>query len=318
MINSSGKIISSYHLIRVKRCVTNPVTITLRSHEGVFFEVRCATATCFSCRLPSTYLQSITSTSMWFFFFSVTHKGSLHMELYSVSFPPQRSHHNELPVPPLLVMSPAAQSRHKHVTIMLSTLLRPTAHLAMGVTERSRHQSTWERELCIWCVRVYVHVHVCVLSGVEGVIRGHQASLPLLPKEGLLCDRSLVSCFGTNENVLLHHVFWVVFYFLFHILQPLIQSVCMPNKRHKQCYVYKIRFVFILRQCRSVVSLYVMFYGNMSDEKNLLIRLCFPKIKWKNWFWCLLFNCSMLQIFIFKIYGSYFKFYLLLSKKTTT
>ncbi|KAF3839856.1 hypothetical protein F7725_018573 [Dissostichus mawsoni] len=61
----------------------------------------------------------------------VTRKGSLHMELDSVSFPPQRSHRNELPVPPLLVMSPAAHSRHKHVTIMLTTLLYPRVHLAM-------------------------------------------------------------------------------------------------------------------------------------------------------------------------------------------
>lgn len=36
------------------------------------------------------------------------------------------------------------------------------------------------------------------------VVKGHQASFPLLPKEGLLCDRLLVSCWP-NENILLHH-----------------------------------------------------------------------------------------------------------------
>lgn len=43
------------------------------------------------------------------------------MEPVLVSFPPQRSHCNELPVPPLLVIIPAARSLHKRVTIMLTT-----------------------------------------------------------------------------------------------------------------------------------------------------------------------------------------------------
>lgn len=66
-------------------------------------------------------------------FFSKPQRQLVHMEIDSVSFPPSRSHCNELPVPPLLVMFPAAQSHHKHVTIMLTTLLYPAVHLAMRV-----------------------------------------------------------------------------------------------------------------------------------------------------------------------------------------
>lgn len=64
-------------------------------------------------------------------FFSPTNvqKSSVHMEPFSVSFPPQRSRCNELPVPPLLAIIPAAPSHHKHVTIMLATRPYPMVHL---------------------------------------------------------------------------------------------------------------------------------------------------------------------------------------------
>lgn len=70
-------------------------------------------------------------------------------------------------------MFPAAQSHHKHVTIMLTTLLYPTVHLAMRVESQ-----TWvEMRGCVCvCVRELV---------MEGVRREQQASLPLLPQEGL-------------------------------------------------------------------------------------------------------------------------------------
>lgn len=48
-------------------------------------------------------------------------------------------------------------------------------------------------------------VCVCVCLEVMEVVKGHRASFPLLPKEGLLlCDRLLVSCWP-NENAQLHH-----------------------------------------------------------------------------------------------------------------
>lgn len=157
-------------------------------------------------------------------FFSVTHKGSLHMQLDSVSFPPQRSHHNELPVPPLLVMSPAAQSRHKHVTIMLTTLLYPTVHLAMRVNERARHWSKWERELCVWPVCVCVREKV-----VEGVIGGHQASLPPLPKQGCC-----VIVPGFPVTGLMRTCYCIMFFALIHCNHWFIQCMRPYNIKHWQ------------------------------------------------------------------------------------
>lgn len=120
--------------------MSSNVCLLLCLHKHVFVEM----CVCDSVHLWMFKLLSVLNVFIMDHFnlpvlFSVTRKGSLHMELDSVSFPPQRSHHNELPVPPLLVMSPAAQSRHKHVTIMLSTLLYPTVHLAMRVDGRARH-----------------------------------------------------------------------------------------------------------------------------------------------------------------------------------
>ncbi len=147
------------------------------------------------------------------------------MELDSISFPPQRSHHNELPVPPLLVMSPAAQSRHKHVTIMLTTLLYPTVHLAMRVHGRARHWWKWERELCVWgaCVGVCVWGR----GSWRALLEGSRRHFPRCLRK-VCC--MIVSGFpvagrhrGPNENMLLHHVFCT------HTLQSLNPSVCVPT-----------------------------------------------------------------------------------------
>jgi len=103
--------------------------------------------------------------------FSVTCNGSLHMELDSVSFPPQRSHCNELPVPPLLVMFPAAQSHHKHVTIMLATRLYPTAHLAVRAESQTLVEMREGAVHLLCMLRACVCVCVRELI-VEGVMRG--------------------------------------------------------------------------------------------------------------------------------------------------
>lgn len=102
------------------------------------------------------------------------------MEPFSVSFPPQRSRCNELPVPPLLVIIPAAPSHHKHVTIILTTRPYPMVHLGWeggrpdaGENEGERGAPwVWWACLCV-CVRGSLlwgkrHLHCCFRRGVLG------------------------------------------------------------------------------------------------------------------------------------------------------
>lgn len=70
------------------------------------------------------------------------------------------------------------------------------------------------------CVRACMCVGVAVME----VVKGHQVSLPPLPKEGLLRGRLSVSCW-LNENEPLHHGLFV---FVARTLQPLIQLVTAP------------------------------------------------------------------------------------------
>lgn len=115
------------------------------------------------------------------------------MELDSVSFPTQRSCRNELPVPPLLLMSPAAHSRHKHVTIMLS-------HSALSCSAFGRKGGWLSQTLLVMRERE-LSVRERVMEGVRR--KDGRRHFPSLPQEGWLCDHLLVSSRGPSEGTLM-------------------------------------------------------------------------------------------------------------------
>lgn len=73
---------------------------------------------------------------------------------------------------------------------------------------------------------------VCERVGVEvmGVVKGHQVSLPPLPKERRLRGPPSFSCW-LNENLLLHHRLFVL---VTKTLQPLIQLAPAHTHTHTQ------------------------------------------------------------------------------------
>lgn len=109
---------------------THPVTAAARGRvvtEGIQSDATAQLSGSLRSRQPPCAFPPSLSLLPSFLLFSSnpTTKAACARSFDSVSFPPRRSHGNELPVPPLLLMSPAAHSHHKHVTIMLSAALHP-------------------------------------------------------------------------------------------------------------------------------------------------------------------------------------------------